>query len=383
MPALPPRRVVTVGDPGSIGPEIARAALAGVPAARRASLLLVAPGRPDESLDPTVFRPLDLPRSALPRGASTASFDDPGLPESVVREAEAWRRAGVFAPRGPDDPIPVLSPAAWRRARFPSGRWTPASGRASADAVALAVALCLIDSDGGLPHADALVTGPIAKAAWAAGGVAFPGHTEFIAWLCGVPGREVMLLEGGGLRVALATVHEPLARVPALLDTDGLVRVARTVAEAMARDFGRARAKLAILGLNPHAGEEGRLGDEEIRIIAPAVQRLRALGVDAIGPLPADSTFHQARRGDYDAIIAMYHDQGLGPLKTVGFERGINMTLGLPLIRTSVDHGTAFSLAGRGVASSRSMEAALRAAAAMARRRRAFDRRENGKKVNG
>jgi 4-hydroxythreonine-4-phosphate dehydrogenase len=169
--------------------------------------------------------------------------------------------------------------------------------------------------------------------------------------------------------VALATIHVPLRAVPALVTRQTVREKGAILAEGLRRDFGLAAPRLAVLGLNPHAGEEGHLGDEEAERIAPAVGDLRAAGIDAAGPLPADTAFHAARRGDYDAILAMYHDQGLGPLKTVAFDTGVNVTLGLPLIRTSVDHGTAFDLAGRGEAEAGSAVAALHLAVRMARLR--------------
>jgi len=262
----------------------------------------------------------------------------------------------------------MACPARWRRASFAVGRWTVTSGAASADMVALGAALCR-HPDPSL-RADALVTGPICKAAWEAAGVGFPGHTEYLARLAEADGEELMLLAGGGLRVALATTHLPLARVPEAINASAIVRAGHALARGLRDDLGCRGARLGILGLNPHAGEEGRLGREEAEIIAPAVAALRAGGVDASGPLPADSAFARARRGEFDALLAMYHDQGLGPLKTAAAGRGVNVTLGLPLVRTSPDHGAAFDRAGRRPASPASALEALRLAVRVARRRR-------------
>jgi 4-hydroxythreonine-4-phosphate dehydrogenase len=179
-----------------------------------------------------------------------------------------------------------------------------------------------------------------------------------------------MMLVAGRLRVVPVTVHIPLRQVPAALTTAAIVHCGRTAAAALIHDFGIARPRLSVCGLNPHAGEDGALGDEEARVIAPAVAELRAEGVSAVGPAPADSLFHEAARKNFDAALCMYHDQALIPLKTVDFEHGVNVTLGLPFVRTSPDHGTALDIAGQGRAHEASLVAALDLAAAMAARRR-------------
>ncbi len=204
----------------------------------------------------------------------------------------------------------------------------------------------------------AVVTCPIAKDTLMRAGFAFPGHTEFLAELTGVK-RAVMMLAIEGLRVVPVTVHTPLARVPALLSAELIIETARITAEALKRDFGIAAPRLAVAGLNPHAGENGMMGDEEQRIIMPAITALRADGFDISGPHPADTLFHATARARYDAALCMYHDQALIPLKTIDFERGVNVTLGLPIIRTSPDHGTAFDIAGKGIASPESLIAAI------------------------
>ena len=214
-------------------------------------------------------------------------------------------------------------------------------------------------------EASAVVTCPIAKKTLIDAGFAFPGHTEFLGHLTGAS-RAVMMLAIEGLRVVPVTVHEPLARVPSLLSVDLIVETALITHRSLRERFGVARPRLALAGLNPHAGEGGAMGTEEIEIILPALARLRREGVEASGPWPADTLFHAGARARYDAALCMYHDQALIPLKTLDFERGVNVTLGLPIIRTSPDHGTAFDIAGKGVASPASLIAAIEMAAAMA-----------------
>ncbi|MGD0142395.1 MAG: 4-hydroxythreonine-4-phosphate dehydrogenase PdxA [Rhizomicrobium sp.] len=213
--------------------------------------------------------------------------------------------------------------------------------------------------------AAAVVTAPIHKASLIEGGFGFPGHTEYLAHLTGAP-RAVMMLAGGGLRVVPLTIHVPLSTVPALASRDAILETGRIVLAALARDFAIARPRLAIAGLNPHAGEQGALGPEERDVITPAVESLRAEGHNVVGPLPADTMFHAEARARYDAALCMYHDQALIPLKTLAFWEGVNITLGLPIVRTSPDHGTALDIAGSGKADSRSMIAAIEMAAAMA-----------------
>jgi len=215
----------------------------------------------------------------------------------------------------------------------------------------------------------ALVTAPISKKALIDGaGFAFPGHTEYLADLAGV-GRVVMMLAGPDLRVVPATIHIPLADVPGALTEALIVETVEITARALARDFGVAAPRIAVAGLNPHAGEGGAIGREEIDIIIPALATLRDKGFDVTGPLPADTMFHPRARAGHDAAVCMYHDQALVPLKTIAFDEGVNVTLGLPFVRTSPDHGTAFDIAGSGTADATSMIAAIRLADAMARAR--------------
>ncbi|MBY8975653.1 4-hydroxythreonine-4-phosphate dehydrogenase PdxA [Rhodobacteraceae bacterium NNCM2] len=217
--------------------------------------------------------------------------------------------------------------------------------------------------------ASALVTNPInKKALYDGAGFAFPGHTEFLAELGGVT-RSVMMLAGPSLKVVPVTIHIPLADVPKALTHDDIVETARITAQALTRDYGIAAPRLAIAGLNPHAGEGGAMGREEIEIITPAIEQLRSEGIDARGPLPADTMFHASARAKYDAALTMYHDQGLIPIKALDFDQGVNVTLGLPFIRTSPDHGTAYDIAGKGIADETSLRAAVMMAAEMADRR--------------
>ena len=221
-----------------------------------------------------------------------------------------------------------------------------------------------------------VVTAPIAKATLYAAGFRFPGHTELLgalteaAPMAGTRG-PVMMLAAQDLRAALVTVHEPLARVPSLLTIERIVRAGLVTAEALARDFGLARPRLAVAGLNPHAGESGQIGREEIEIVGPAVAALREAGVEARGPFPADSLFHPEARATYDAALCLYHDQALIPVKMLDFWGGVNLTLGLPIVRASPDHGVAFDIAGKGRARPDSLIAAIRTAAQIAARRRA------------
>jgi 4-hydroxythreonine-4-phosphate dehydrogenase len=219
---------------------------------------------------------------------------------------------------------------------------------------------------------DALVTAPLNKNAIVRSGLPFVGQTEYLSAMAGTDRTAMMLLghddRGRWLRVALVTTHLSLKTVASKISPEK-VQLTIALADQACRDLGLARRRIAVCGLNPHAGEGGEFGDEEIKIITPAVAAARKKGYDVIGPLPADTLFHYAYRGDYDAVVAMYHDQGLAPLKMVAFESGINWTLGLPFIRTSPDHGTAYDIAGQDKADPSSMSAAIQLARQLARRR--------------
>lgn len=279
------------------------------------------------------------------------------VPLSVVTEGDLRTVPGLFAHSLPLLPVALAAPVI-------QGRPDPANGPAVIGAIDRAVALARSGALAGV------VTNPIQKSALYACGFRWPGHTEYLAHLAGLPDDgTVMLLEGGGLRVVLATIHIAVKDVPACLTTDAILHVARVTAAALADDFGITRPRLAVAALNPHAGEDGAMGREEIEIIAPAIATLRAEGIDAAGPFPADTLFHAGARARHDAVVCMYHDQGLIPLKTLDFDTGVNITLGLPFVRTSPDHGTALALAGTGQASASSLIAALHAAGRIAARR--------------
>ncbi len=214
-------------------------------------------------------------------------------------------------------------------------------------------------------EAAGMVTAPVNKQALRAAGCAAPGHTELLAARCGVE-RVVMMLAGSRLRVCLVTTHLPLSAVPTALSREAILATVQISAAALRRFFGLDSPRLAVLALNPHAGEGGQFGDEEQRLIAPAIEAARQQGIEVSGPHSADALFHFAVQGAYDAVICMYHDQGLIPLKLLHFDDGVNVTLGLPIVRTSVDHGTAYDLAGTGRASEKSLLAAVRLAEQMA-----------------
>jgi 4-hydroxythreonine-4-phosphate dehydrogenase len=227
------------------------------------------------------------------------------------------------------------------------------------EAIETAVSLCLKG------EAAALVTAPIHKAVLNAAGFAFPGHTEFLAHLTGAR-RAVMMLASDRLRVVPLTIHMPIADVPKAITKQAVFDTGEIVLTALRREFGILNPRLAVAGLNPHAGEEGVLGGEDAQVIAPAIAALKARGFHVRGPLSADTLFHEEARKSYDAALCMYHDQALIPIKTLNFWDGVNVTLGLPIVRTSPDHGTAFDIAGQGKADPRSMIAAIRMAADMA-----------------
>jgi 4-hydroxythreonine-4-phosphate dehydrogenase len=280
--------------------------------------------------------------------------------EAILSLADA---AGVFGRAIPvlDTPLP---------ASVTPGRPEAANAGAVADWIEQAVGLALSG------EASGVVTAPIAKAPLYAAGFRFPGHTEFIAELtadvpfAGTRG-PVMMLTARDLRACLVTIHAPLAEVPELVTAERVSRTARVVHEAMRRDFGIDAPRLALAGLNPHAGESGSIGLEEIEVLIPTAAALRAEGIDISDPRPADTLFHDAARATYDAVLCLYHDQALIPVKTLDFWGGVNTTLGLPVVRTSPDHGTGFDIAGRGLARADSLIAAVRLAGEMAAARAA------------
>ena len=243
------------------------------------------------------------------------------------------------------------------------GRPDLEGARNSLDALEYAVGLARSGAASGV------VTGPVSKAQLYAIGFVHPGQTEFVAERCGISSElYAMMLAGPTLKVVPVTTHVPLRDVPALLTVEGIVAKGRAAARGLQRQFGIAAPRIAVAGLNPHAGEDGALGREEIDVIMPAIERLREDGHRVSGPHAPDIMFQERRRRGYDVALCMYHDQGLIPLKTLHFDEGINVTLGLPIARTSPDHGTAFDIAGRNLADPRAMIAAIRTAAECARR---------------
>ena len=265
-----------------------------------------------------------------------------------------------------EEALPVLDLPL--RARVVAGQPSSAAAPAIIQWIETAVGLALSGAVAGV------VTAPISKAPLYEAGFKFPGHTEFLGELTAAETFDgargpVMMLIAGDLRVALVTVHEPLAKVSGLLTTPAIVNAGVVTAQALRRDFGIAKPRLAVAAFNPHGGEGGAIGREEVEIVAPAVRELEALGIDVSGPHPADTLFPDGMRARYDAAICLYHDQALIPVKMLDFWGGVNVTLGLPIVRTSPDHGTAFDIAGRGLARADSMIAAIRLADQLAQAR--------------
>ncbi len=300
------------------------------------------------------------------QGPVFVALDDPArlerlaqamhLPVPIQPVGNAVAAMPVFANALPV--LPVKLPA-----EPVSGRPDPANAVAVIASIEQAAKLAMNGAVG------AVVTNPINKAALYQAGFTYPGHTEFLAALTGAIGQQIMMLASPMLRVVPVTVHASLRDSIAMLSTDMIVAAARTTAAALHRDFGLAQPRLAIAGLNPHAGEQGALGSEETTLVQPAIDRLRAGGIDVSGPWPPDTMFTAAARSRYDVAICMYHDQALIPLKTLDMDHGVNVTLGLPVVRTSPDHGTAYDIAGKGIADPTSLLAAIQLAAAVAARR--------------
>jgi 4-hydroxythreonine-4-phosphate dehydrogenase len=294
-------------------------------------------------------------------------IDDPG------------RLAALAAGLGWNVPVAIIAAAAEAEARFAEalpvlpvgGAVHGAAGRPDpADAQIVIASIDAAVADVRAGRAAAIVTNPINKDVLYRAGFRHPGHTEYLAELAGTGTDAVMMLASPELRVVPVTIHLSLRAAIGQLSTAAILRAGRVTHQALRRDFGVAAPVLAVAGLNPHAGESGGLGREDIEIVAPAIAALRQDGIDARGPLAADTMFHAAARRGYDAALCMYHDQALIPIKTLDFDGAVNVTLGLPFIRTSPDHGTAFDIAGRGVARPGSLIAALKLAAGMAARRR-------------
>lgn len=326
-----PLIAITMGDPCGIGPEII------VKALQDSNLTTLC----------TVF-----------------VIGDAGALERALKICgSALRIREIFAPEEALDSdasvIPLLALSKLPGTDLAFGRPSAAAGDAAFHYICSAARFCL---EGRI---SAMVTAPINKEAMHTAGHDYPGHTELLAELGGV-NDYVMMLAGDILRVSLVTIHEALADVPALVTVEKVLSTIRLTAEGVKSLTGKAHPKLAVLALNPHCGEGGMFGDDEHRAIIPAIEAARQEHIDAVGPLSADTLFHFAQQGMYDGVVAMYHDQGLIPLKMLHFDDGVNVTLGLPFIRTSVDHGTAYDLAGSGKASEKSLLAAVRMAVTMA-----------------
>jgi len=315
-----------MGDPAGIGGELT---LKAWPRLRDAGTIVVA---------------LDDP-ARLTALAAAMGLDVPVRTVATAGEALAHPDALCVLP------VPLAEPVT------PGGP-NPANAPAVVTSIERAAALCMDGSAG------AMITNPINKAALYQAGFNHPGHTEFLAALTGAVGQQIMMLASPHLRVVPVTVHASLRDSIAMLTTRMILDASRTTAAALRRDFGLASPRLAIAGLNPHAGEQGALGSEETTIIQPAIDALRAEGIDVSGPWPPDTMFTPAARKRYDVAICMYHDQALIPLKTLDMDLGVNVTLGLPIVRTSPDHGTAYDIAGKGIADPSSLLAAI----ALARR---------------
>lgn len=324
---------LSVGDPSGIGPETAIAAWA-----RRQS-------------------------DGLPAFYLLA---DPALIEARARLIGANVQIARTTPAQAAAAFGAALPVVPLAARFADRPGHPETANAAGivEAIDRSVADCLAG------HAAAVVTCPIAKKPLYDAGFRFPGHTEYLAYLAarhtGSEAMPVMMLAGPDLRTVPVTIHIPLTDVPKALTSDLIVATARITANDLERRFGLKKPRLAISGLNPHAGEGGAMGGEDESIVRPAIDALRAEGINAFGPLPADTMFHPRARAGYDVAICMYHDQALIPIKTLAFDEGVNVTLGLPFIRTSPDHGTAFDIAGKGIARPDSLIAALRLARELA-----------------
>lgn len=321
---------ITMGDPAGIGPEIIIKALSDDTIRGMARFL--------------IFGDANI----IHREAKSLDFKIPLIPIPGVAEA-------AFPPNAVEIiNLTTLNPS------FEYGRPTAVSGDAAFRYIKNA-ALSAIKGE-----VDAVVTAPISKEALKMAGHRYPGHTEILAELCNI-NDYVMMLAGPHLRVVLCTIHVQYTQVPALLSKDLIFKTIRITHESLTKYLGK-KPRITVASLNPHAGEGGMFGNEEVKFIKPAVQEASSKGMNVSGPYPADTLFYQASKGDYDVVVCMYHDQGLIPLKLLDFETGVNVTLGLPIIRTSVDHGTAFGIAGKGVANPSSMIEAIRMAVEIAKR---------------
>lgn len=322
---------ITMGDPSGIGPEVA---------------VKVAVKKPSK--------------------CHLVVLGDLGILQDTVRDLGvrltpvAWDPAQPY-PRTAST-LPVIELSHLEPTQRQPGTPTTMGGEASYHYVETAVHLAQANVLHGI------VTAPISKAMWHAAGRDYPGHTELLAALTNTSEVRMMLV-GSRLRVILVTTHLALAKVPTALTSERILKTIHMTAKHLSQFHGIAQPRLAVAGLNPHAGEAGAFGDEETRIISPAVQQAQAQGLNAHGPFPADTVFVRTTRGEFDGVVCLYHDQGLIPLKLLSWEDGVNVTIGLPIVRTSPDHGTAFDIAGQGKADPRSMRAALALAVHMTQQR--------------
>ena len=336
-----PPLILSMGDPAGIGPEITLKAWAALKDHPEYTFALIAP------------------LSVMDEAAKRLGMGGPLAINSIVQSAKVF---GIALPVIDQGRTGFVTPG------------TPSTAQANfvTDSIARGVALCLAGDAG------ALVTNPISKEVLYRAGFTHPGHTEYLGELTkdaahDGPRGPVMMLAAAGLRVALATVHLPLKEAAAQLSAEKIISTAQVMHHALIRDFGIKAPRIALTGLNPHAGEAGALGREEIDIINPAAQALRDMGLNVTDAQPADTLFHAEAREGYDGVLAMYHDQGLIPVKTLDFHGGVNITLGLPIVRTSPDHGTAFNIAGKGMARADSLIAAIKTARQIANQRASKD----------
>ncbi len=313
---MKPTIAITMGDPAGVGPEIILRAVSHRGIKRWCDVRIIG----DMNVLTHVARRLGLPIPDVEKVVNVSNLDPKGIKPGIP---------------------------------------TKGCARAVIGYIEKAVEMVRMD------EADALVTAPINKDSLKKAGFPFPGHTEFLAHLTGT-GEFCMMLGGRNLRVVLVTIHEPLRKVPELLTTEKILTVIRITNDSLRKYFGIDTPRIGVAGLNPHAGEGGMFGDEERRIIRPAIKRAQRLSMDVTGPLPPDTVFYRAYRGEFDCVVCMYHDQGLIPLKLLHFEDGVNVTLGLPVIRTSVDHGTAYDIAWKGIANPGSIIEAIKTAVRMA-----------------
>lgn len=303
---------------------------------------------------------------------SPVVIGDPGVLDRCRRKLSVGRTTVVWQPGTPipTDAIPVVPVSALPAGELEWGRPDGRTGKAMAEYISTSVTLI---QKGFL---DGMATCPISKKALREAEYPYPGHTEMLAHLTesSVP---VMMMAGSKLRVTLVTIHCALSAVPALINRTSVLNLIRVTHKSLAIDFALEKPRIAVAGLNPHAGEQGLFGKEEDRHIRPAIDDARHEGIDAVGPFPPDTVFHKAAAGNYDVVVCMYHDQGLIPFKLLHFDDGVNVTLGLPIVRTSVDHGTAYDIAGRGIAMETSLDAAVELAAKIARNRSLYKAASN------